>query len=108
MRLRLFRYVALFEGVTTILLFLLAMPLKYGFDTPGLVPPVGWLHGGAWLLYLAAMLVCLPGYRFGLVGWLRAFAASLLPFGTFLNDPYVQRKATAGGRQASSAAPKHV
>jgi integral membrane protein len=97
MRIRAFRYIALFEGVTTILLFLVAMPLKYWFDTPGLVRPVGWLHGGAWLLYLAAMLICLPGYRFGVVGWLRAFIASLFPFGTFLNDPYVRRKQEQSG-----------
>jgi len=92
MRIRLFRYIALFEGVTTLLLFLVAMPLKYLFDTPGLVPPVGMLHGGAWLLYLAAMLVCLPGHRFGITGWLRTFIASLFPFGTFINDPYVRRR----------------
>lgn len=89
--LRLFRYIALFEGVTTIALFLVAMPVKYWMGDPRLVPPVGALHGGAWLLYLAAMLVCLPGKGLSLWGWTRTFAAALFPFGTFLNDPYVRR-----------------
>lgn len=89
--LRLFRFVALFEGLTTIALFLVAMPLKYWLGYPQLVPPVGALHGGAWLAYLAAMVLCLPGKRVPALGWGRIFAVSLFPFGTFLNDPYVRR-----------------
>jgi integral membrane protein len=92
MRLRLFRYIALFEGVTTLLLFLLAMPLKYAFDQPALVPPIGALHGGAWVLYVVAMVAFLPGHGFSMAGWLRTFVAALFPFGTFLNDPYMRRK----------------
>jgi integral membrane protein len=93
--LRLFRYVALFEGITTLALFLIAMPLKYGFGNPVLVPPVGMTHGLAFLFYVVMMLVALPGKGFGALGWLRTFAASLFPFGTFLNDPYIKRKEAA-------------
>ena len=89
---KLFRYVALFEGVTTLALFLIAMPLKYGFDYPALIRPVGMTHGFAFLAYIAVMIVALPGKRFGVLGWLRTFAASLIPFGTFLNDPFIRRK----------------
>ena len=89
--LRIFRTIAFVEGLTTIALFLVAMPLKYWFGNPALVPPVGWVHGVAWLAYLVAMLVCLPGRGFSLLGWVRTFLASLIPFGTFLNDPYVRR-----------------
>ena len=93
--LRLFRYIALIEGVTTLALFLVAMPLKYGFDYPALIRPVGMTHGIAFLAYVAAMLVCLPGKGLGVLGWLRTFVASLFPFGTFLNDPYIRRKEAA-------------
>jgi integral membrane protein len=89
--LRLFRYVAFFEGVTTLALFLVAMPLKYWLGDPRLVPPVGAIHGGAWLLYIAAMVLCLPGKGLSAWGWARTFIAALLPFGTFLNDPYLRR-----------------
>lgn len=89
--LKLFRYIALVEGITTIALFLIAMPLKYGFGNPVLVPPVGLTHGLAFLTYIAAMLVALPGKGFGLTGWLRTALAALVPFGTFLNDGFIKR-----------------
>lgn len=93
--LRLFRMIALVEGCTTLALFLVAMPLKYWAGNPVLVPPVGMLHGAAWLAYLAGMLVCLP--RKGLSGWewVRTFIAALFPFGTFLNDPLLKRREQA-------------
>lgn len=95
MMLRIFRYIALLEGVTTLALFLVAMPLKYWFGFPALVPPVGAIHGGAWLLYLAAMLLCLPRAGLTIGQWLRTFVASLFPFGTFLNDPMLRRREQA-------------
>lgn len=93
--LQLFRVVALIEGITTIALFFVAMPLKYWFDQPALIRPVGMTHGVAWLVYLAAMLVCVPGKGFSLGEWLRTFAASLVPLGTFLNDRLIARKVAA-------------
>lgn len=93
--LKFFRFVALIEGLTTIALFLVAMPLKYGFDNPGLVPPVGMTHGIAWLAYLLAMALCLPGKGFTGWEWLRTFVAGLFPFGTFLNDALIRRKVIA-------------
>ena len=91
----LFRAVALVEGVTTIALFLIAMPLKYWAGIPALVPPVGMTHGIAWLAYVAAMLVCLPGKGFTAGEWIRTFVAALFPFGTFINDPLLRRKQDA-------------
>jgi integral membrane protein len=93
--LQLFRWVAFVEGMTTIALFCLAMPLKYWAGNPVLVPPVGMAHGVAWLAYLVAMLVCLPGKGFTALELLRTFVAALFPFGTFLNDGLVRRKMIA-------------
>jgi integral membrane protein len=90
--LSLFRWVALIEGLTTIALFLIAMPLKYWGDNPLLVPPVGMAHGVAWLAYLLAMGFCIPGNGFSGAQWLRTFVAALFPFGTFLNDGLIRRK----------------
>lgn len=98
-----FRIVALIEGVTTIALFLVAMPLKYGLDNPALVPPVGMAHGVAWLAYLVTMLVSLPGAGFSAWEWVRTFVAALFPFGTFLNDGLVKRRAQALRAQAVPA-----
>ena len=89
--LRLFRLVALAEGVSTLLLFLVAMPLKYAFDWPFLIRPVGWVHGILFLAYLAAMIPALWGRHAGVAGWLRTVIAAFLPFGTFLNDNFLKR-----------------
>lgn len=86
-----FRKVALVEGVTTLLLFLVAMPLKYAAGQPALMPPVGWLHGIAFIAYVVMMVPALAAARVGPLGWLRTFVAALFPFGTFLNDPWVKR-----------------
>ena len=93
--LRLFRAVALVEGVTTLALFLVAMPLKYWGDNPVLVPPVGMAHGVAWVGYMLAMVVCLPGKGFSVLDIFRTFVAGLFPFGTFLNDGLIRRKMAA-------------
>jgi integral membrane protein len=90
-RLRVFRIIAFAEGVTTLALFLFAMPMKYWLGNPALVPPAGAIHGAAWLAYLAAMVLLLPGQGLSAWGWSRTFVASLFPFGTFLNDPMLKR-----------------
>lgn len=99
--LQIFRAIALVEGVTTIALFLIAMPLKYWAGYDALIRPVGMTHGVAWLAYIAAMAVCLPGKGLSLWEWVRTFVAALFPFGTFLNDPLIRRKQLA--RQPAAA-----
>ena len=89
-----FRKIALIEGITTVLLFFVAMPLKYLAGQPWLVPPVGWLHGIAFIAYVVMMIAALRRYRVGASGWLRTFAAALLPLGTFVNDRWLKRLAT--------------
>ena len=97
-----FRAVAVVEGITTILLFLVAMPLKYGLGYEALIRPFGMAHGVAWLAYLAAMAVCLPGKGFSIAEWLRTFVFALFPFGTFLNDPLIARRQHALARRQST------
>jgi len=89
--LRVFRRVALVEGVTTLVLFLVALPAKYLAGQPWLVPPVGWIHGIAFIAYVLLMVPALWGRNVGLLGWLRTLAAAFVPFGTFANDAWLQR-----------------
>lgn len=96
----LFRAIALIEGVTTLALFLVAMPLKYAFGNDVLIAPLGMAHGLAFLAYLAAMILTFGWHRVGPWGWLRGFAAALVPFGTFLNDAWVVRQAGARAAMA--------
>lgn len=92
---RLFRYVGVFEGLTTLALFFLAMPAKYWFGNPDLVPPLGALHGFAFVVYIIAMIVCLWGRGFTPWEWARTTIAAFFPFGTFLNDGLLKRKQMA-------------
>ena len=100
-RIKLFRLIALVEGVTTLALFLVAMPLKYWAGNPVLVPPVGMAHGVAWLAYIAGMAALLPGYGLTGLQWLRTFVFALFPFGTFINDPMLRRRQAASGSLAA-------
>lgn len=87
-----FRGVALFEGITTIALFLIAMPAKYMFDFPHLVPFTGQIHGFAFVAYLIVMVVAFWGKPFTALDWLRTTFAAIIPFGTFLNHNFLKQK----------------
>ncbi|AKR57665.1 membrane protein [Youhaiella tibetensis] len=89
---RFFRAIGLIEGITTLVLFLIAMPLKYLAGDPSWVPHAGAIHGLAFLAYIAALLVCLRGYGLSAWDWARTTLAAFIPFGTFLNDPFLKRK----------------
>lgn len=82
----LLRGVALAEGVSFLLLLLVAMPLKYLAGRPEAVMVVGWAHG---VLFVA--LCALLAYTFAAARWplsraALVFAAALLPFGPFVMD----------------------
>jgi integral membrane protein len=92
-----FRLVALVEGLTTLALFLVAMPLKYMFDDPSWVPMTGLIHGYAFIAYIVMMGIALNGRGWGQGAWLRTTLAAFFPFGTFLNDPYLKRQKAIHG-----------
>ena len=87
-----FRVVALIEGITTLALFLVAMPLKYIFGMPTAVSIVGMIHGMAFLGYIFVMAITLWGRGWTFKEWARTTIASFFPFGTFINDPFLKRK----------------
>lgn len=88
----LFRYVAFVEGVTTILLFFVAMPIKYWINDPVWVQIIGPIHGYAFLAYLVMMVIALRGLGWSAGDWARTTLASFVPLGTFLNDPFLKRR----------------
>ena len=78
---KLFRIVAIAEGISYLLLLGWAMPLKYLYHQPEAVRVLGSIHGGLFLLF---MLMIALAARYGKWSWARvleAFIASLLPFG---------------------------
>lgn len=87
-----FRGVAFFEGLTSIALFCVAMPMKYIWDMPQLIFPAGAIHGYAWIAYVVLMVVALWGRGWSAPDWGRTFLAGLIPLGTFFNDPFLKRR----------------
>ncbi|MBC2606755.1 DUF3817 domain-containing protein [Pelagicoccus albus] len=78
-----FRRIAFWEGVSTVVLFGIAMPLKYGAGMPEPVTYVGWAHGLLFMLY--AGLLALNWFK---LRWKPSrvaiyFLASLVPLAPF-------------------------
>jgi integral membrane protein len=87
-----FRFIALVEGVSLLVLLFIAMPLKYFADEPAMVKYVGWAHGILFLLYLIFLLDVWIKLRWNFGKVLVAFMASLIPFGTFLFEGRLKKE----------------
>ncbi len=83
------RLVGFLEGLSFLVLVLIAMPLKYLVDLPQAVRVVGMAHGILFLLYLLALIPVALDFRWGArrIGF--AVLASLLPAGPFVFDARV-------------------
>ena len=55
--LSIFRFTALLEGISFIVLLGIAMPLKYYYDQPEAVKIVGMAHGVLFVLYVIFLLM---------------------------------------------------
>ncbi|RIX51879.1 DUF3817 domain-containing protein [Paenibacillus nanensis] len=80
------RLIGWLEGLSFLILLLIAMPLKYWADIPEVVTIVGGLHGGLFVLYLLAVLHVTIKHRWSILKFLAACVASVLPFGPFVVD----------------------
>jgi integral membrane protein len=84
--LRWLRLIGCIEGISTLTLFGIAMPLKYAAGLPLAVTVVGSLHGGLFLLYLATILVVMALYRWSILRGIALAVAAVVPFGPFVMD----------------------
>ena len=81
-----FRKIAFYEGISFLILLLVAMPMKYFFNFPKAVTIVGSLHGILFVAFGVMAIEVMRTYK-KKFGWLvKAGLASLLPFGTFYMD----------------------
>lgn len=87
-----FRKIALAEGISYLILLLIAMPLKYFASLPIAVTIVGALHGVLFVAFIIYAYLIKDKYDKSL-GWVvKAFIASILPFGTFVADKEWKRE----------------
>ena len=86
------RIVGITEGISFLVLLLIAMPMKYYFGMPMAVKIVGWLHGVLFIAYIGAVLLAIKAMQWNWFSVLVALAASLIPIGTFVLDRSWKRR----------------
>ena len=91
-QIRMFRMIALAEGVSFLTLLFIAMPMKYFMGMPEVVRVVGSIHGVLFLLYVGLLAMLHFRQRWSVIFSLYAFVASIIPFGTFVLDKHLREK----------------
>ncbi|WP_343486743.1 DUF3817 domain-containing protein [Allomuricauda sp. d1] len=91
--LKLFRIIAILEGISYLLLFGLTMPLKYWAEIGQPNKWVGYAHGVLFILFVVIAAVFCYERKWSIKRFLILFVASLLPFGTFYADKKYLSKA---------------
>jgi integral membrane protein len=81
------RLTALLEGLSLLVLVLIAVPLKYGWDDPSLVKIMGPVHGFLFLFFVINTISVGIEYhwKFRETTW-KVLLACFIPFGTFYVD----------------------
>ncbi len=83
---------AIFEALTLLALFCIAMPLKYWADIPQAVSVMGPIHGLAFMVFLWFVI---RSWAEGLINWfgaLRLFIGAFIPFGGFVNERWLHHQ----------------
>ena len=83
-----FKYVGWVEGVSLLLLFFVAMPMKYIWGQPEMVKHVGMGHGVLFLAYVVLAIQLSTSEDWSMKKTVLAIVLSAVPFGTF----YFERK----------------
>lgn len=87
-----FRYIAVAEGISYLLLLGIGMPLKYFAGIPEAVKFMGWVHGVLFVIFCVFLVKVWVEYKwtFWKAAW--ALIASLLPLGTFILDKQLAKE----------------
>lgn len=92
-RIRNLRVIGIAEGISFLALLAIAMPMKYYLGMPEAVKLAGWVHGILFIAYGLAVLMAIRAMEWNLLSVLLALGASLVPFGTFVLDKQLRRRA---------------
>ena len=87
--------VSILEGISFLLLLGVAMPMKYMFDNPVLVPYVGMAHGVLFIAFLVVLLVVCQRMGWSLLVFVVGLLAAILPFAPFLFERWIAKKVAA-------------
>ena len=90
------------EAVSYILLFFVAMPLKYFADMPMAVTIVGSIHGLLFLVYVAMLLLGLRRIPLSTSLTVWGLVGAVVPFGPFIVDVPLLRMLRVSSAPAGS------
>lgn len=87
-----FKIVSFLEGVSYILLLLIAVPIKYIGGNEFWVKILGMPHGVLFILYIIMACIIKKKQQWSSKEFLIILIASLIPFGTFyVNNKYLKK-----------------
>jgi len=87
-----FRMVGIAEGISFLVLLLIAMPLKYLFDFPQAVKIIGWAHGALFVAFIYFAFEVMGTLKKNFSWFIKALIAAFLPLGTFIFDRQLKRE----------------
>ena len=93
-----YRVMATVVGVLLILLFVVAVPLKYFADMPTPVTVLGTAHGWLYALFFLSAVDLALRAKWTLKGAIVALVCGTIPFLSFVAERTVTRKMRAGER----------
>jgi integral membrane protein len=90
-----FRMIGIAEGISFLVLLLIAMPLKYLMHIPEAVKYTGWVHGALFITFIYFAFEVMGTLKKNFLWFARAFAAAIIPFGTFIFDRQLKQEESA-------------
>lgn len=87
-----FRMIGIAEGISFLILLLIAMPVKYFLKIPEAVKIAGWMHGALFIGYMCFAVEVMVAFKKN-IGWcLKTFIAAFIPLGTFVTDKELKKQ----------------
>jgi integral membrane protein len=87
-----FRMIGIAEGISFLVLLLVAMPLKYLMHLPQPVKIMGWIHGALFITFIYFAFEVMGSLNKSFLWFLKAIAAAFIPLGTFVFDRQLKRE----------------
>ena len=86
------RAMSLIEGVSTLVLFFIAMPLKYAANMPIAVSIAGSIHGALFVALVVMLMMAIKRVPISGKAAMMGFVAAIIPFGPFVYDRWLARQ----------------
>lgn len=84
--------VGIAEGISFLVLLLIAMPLKYLLNFPEAVKVMGWVHGALFVAFIYFAFEVMGTLKKSFGWFIKAFIAAFVPLGTFIFDRQLKKE----------------